>query len=82
MGFEFPTKDTPHFLCSKIGHAFITEQAPFLDTKEFGPVLGKQVYVPLCRAPLATYAVNAHDQHQFHLIRLHGLCDLLERRAV
>ena len=82
MGSEYPVMDTPHFLCSKLGNGFIAEQAPLLDAKELDPVLCKQVYVPLCHAPLTAYAVNALNQHQLHLTSKDGLCDLLERRAV
>lgn len=82
IGSEYPVMDTPHFLCSKLGNGFIAEQAPLLDAKELDPVLCKQVYVPLCHAPLTAYAVNALNQHQLHLTSKDGLCDLLERRAV
>ena len=61
IGSEYPTKDTPHFLCSKIGHAFIAEQAPLLDTKELDLVPGEQVNVALGHPPLTAYAGQAMD---------------------
>ena len=53
--------DTPHFLCSKMGHAFVTEQAAFFDTKELDLVPGELVDIALGHPPFPAYPGQTMD---------------------
>ena len=61
IGSEYPVMDTPHFLCSKIGHAFFAEQAPFFDTKELDLVPGELVDIALGHPPFPAYPGQTMD---------------------
>ena len=47
IGSEYPTKDTPHFLLSKLGGAVFIEQQPIPDAQELYLVPGEQVNIAL-----------------------------------
>lgn len=61
IGSEYPVMDTPHFLCSKMDHAFFAEQAAFFDTKELDLVPGELVDIALGHPPFPAYPGQTMD---------------------
>ena len=61
IGSEYPVMDTPHFLCSKTGHAFFAEQAAFFDTKELDLAPGELVDIALGHPPFPAYPGQTMD---------------------